>query len=198
MISEPVLLGAVILVGLTSILILIIRDWRLCVAALAVQYIGTFFLVYTSWPVEMAVAKMVAGWMAGAILGMAMSTSIDTWHESEKSQKFGPIFRILAALIIALTITSIVLQSDTWLSMIDIHIRWGSFVLIGFGLLQLSLTTHPLRITIGLLTALSGFEIIYAAIETSILVTGLLAGITLGLALVGAYMLVAPTMEVNP
>ena len=46
-----------------------------------------------------------------------------------------------------------------------------------------------------LLTALAGFEIIYAAIETSVLVTGLLAGINLGLALVGAYLIISPTME---
>jgi len=63
------------------------------------------------------------------------------------------------------------------------------------GLLQLSLTTNPFRIIIGLLTSLSGFELIYAAIETSTLVTGLLAGVNLGLALVGAYLLIAPTME---
>jgi hypothetical protein len=48
-----------------------------------------------------------------------------------------------------------------------------------------------------LLTAFSGFEIIYAVIETSLLVTGLLAVVNLGLALVGAYLLIAPTMEAS-
>jgi hypothetical protein len=198
MVTDPIVLGAVILVSLTSTYILIGKDWRFCIGAVAVQYIGVFLLVNASWPVEMAVAKMVAGWMAGAILGIAMTSVPDTWRESEKSIKFGPIFRILAALIVALTITSLVLHSETWLSMISIPIRWGSFILISLGLLQLSLTSHPLRVIIGLLTSLSGFEIIYAAIESSALVTGLLAGVNLGLALVGAYMLIAPTMESNP
>jgi len=63
------------------------------------------------------------------------------------------------------------------------------------GLLQLGLTALPLRITIGLLTVLSGFEILYAVVETSTLVSGLLAGVSLGLALVGAYLLTIPTME---
>jgi len=195
MTSEPVLIGAVILVSLTSMLILLVRDWRYCVSALAVQYIGVFFLVFPSWPVEMAVAKMVAGWMAGAILGIAMATSSSSWHELDQPARFGPLFRLLAALIVALTVTSLVLHSETWLSMINLPTRWGSFVLISFGLLQLSLTTHPLRIFTGLLTSLSGFEILYAALEMSTLLTGLLAGITLGLALVGAYILVAPSME---
>ena len=155
-------------------------------------------LVNASWPMEMAVVKMVAGWMAGAILGIAMTSVPDTWSDSEKSIKFGLIFRILAAIIIALTISSLIFNSEAWLSMINIPIRWGSFVLISFGLLQVSLTSHPLRVVIGLLTTLSGFEIIYAAVETSALVTGLLAGVNLGLALVGAYMLIAPSMESNP
>jgi hypothetical protein len=198
MVSDPIILGAVILVSLTSTFILIGRDWRYCIAALAVQYVGVFLLVNTSWPVEMAVAKMVAGWMAGAILGIAMTSVTDTWRDSEKSIKFSLIFRIMTAVIVVLTITSLVRHSETWLSMISIPIRWGSFILISFGLLQLSLTSHPLRVIIGLLTSLSGFEIIYAAIETSTLVTGLLAGVNLGLALVGVYMLIVPTMESNP
>jgi len=198
MTSDLFILGAVILVSLTSTYILVGKDWRFCIGAMALQYLGVFILVNASWPVEMAVAKMVAGWMAGAILGIAMTSAPDTWRESEKSIKFGPVFRILAAVILALTITSLVLHSESWLSMISIPIRWGSFILISFGLLQLSFTSHPLRVIIGLLTSLSGFEIIYAAIETSTLVTGLLAGVNLGLALVGAYLLVAPSMEGNP
>ncbi len=196
--SDWIVLGSVILVSLTSIYILIGRDWRYIVGALAVQYVGVFLLVYASWPLEMAVAKMVTGWMAGAILGIAITSVPDTWRESEKSIKFGSIFRILAATILLLTISSLVLHSESWLSMISIPIRWGSFVMMGFGLLQISLTTHPLRVIIGLLTFLSGFEIIYAAIEKSTLVTGLLAGVNLGLALVGAYILIAPSMENNP
>jgi hypothetical protein len=197
MLSESLLLGAVILVSLTSLTILIINDWRTCILALAVQYIGVFVLVYASWPIEMAIAKMVAGWMSGAILGMAMVSTQATSRSSEKSVKFGPLFRILAAIFIFLTIYSVVPHSQSWLPMIAPMLRWGSFILIGYGILQLSLTSNPLRIIIGLLTVLSGYEVIYAAIETSTLVTGLLAGVNLGLALVGAYLLVAPAMESN-
>jgi hypothetical protein len=190
--------GAVILVSLTATFILITRDWRYCILALALQYVGVFILVEASWPVEMAVAKMVAGWMSGAILGIAMASAPTAWRFPDQSIKFGPMFRFLAAIIVVLTIYSLVQHSDTWLSMIISPLRWGSFLLIGFGILQLSFASHPLRVIIGLLTALSGFEIIYAAIETSTLVTGLLAGVNLGLALVGAYILVAPAMESNP
>jgi hypothetical protein len=195
MVSEPIVLTAVVLVSLTSLYNLISRDWRSSIGGLALQYIGVFLLVIISWPLEMAVAKMLAGWMAGVILWVAMTYVPDAWPDAEKSIKFGAIFRLLAALILALAVTSLILQTETWLSTISTPIRWGSFMLIGMGLLQLSLTSHPLKVIIGLLTALSGFEIIYAAIETSTLVTGLLAGITLALALVGAYLLISPSME---
>ena len=195
--AEPIILSAVILVSLSAVFILACRDWRYCIFALAVQYVGVFVLVNASWPLEMAIAKMVAGWMAGAILGIAMISVPGPLREIEGSMKFGPFFRIFAASILTLAIASLIIQSESWLSMISVPLRWGSFMLIGVGLLQLSLTSHPLRVIIGLLTILSGFEIIYAAIETSTLVTGLLAGVNLGLALVGAYLLTAPTMEAS-
>ncbi len=195
---EPVIIGAVVLVGLTATFTLIAKDWRYCILALSMQYVGVFVLVSASWPLEMAVAKMVAGWMSGAILGMAMASSASTWRDAGQSVKFGPAFRVIAAVIVVLTIASLVISSEAWLSMIKTPIRWGSFILIGFGMLQLSLTAHPLRVIIGLLTALSGFEVIYAAVEASTLVTGLMAGVSLGLALVGAYLLLAPAMERNP
>ena len=65
----------------------------------------------------------------------------------------------------------------------------GGLILIGMGVLQLGMTTRPLRVVVGLLTVLSGFEILYAAVESSVLVAGLLAVVNLGLALVGAFML---------
>ncbi len=198
MVSNPIVLVAVVLVCLTSVYNLVSRDWRRTVGCLALQYIGVFLLVNTSWPLEMAISKMLAGWMAGAILWVAMTYVPDVWLDTEKSIKFGAIFRILAALILALAVTSLVLHSESWLSTVSTFVRWGSFMLIAMGLLQLSLTSHPLRVIIGLLTSLSGFEIIYAAIETSTLVTGLLAVVTLALALVGAYLLIAPTMEKSP
>ncbi len=60
---------------------------------------------------------------------------------------------------------------------------------MGTGLLQLGISKSPLRIIIGLLTVICGFEIFYAAVENSTLVTALLAVITLGLAVTGAYIL---------
>ena len=62
---------AVVLVVITSVILLISQDWRMSISALAVQYVGVFVLVALDWPLEMAVSKLIAGWIAGAVLGMA-------------------------------------------------------------------------------------------------------------------------------
>ena len=66
---------------------------------------------------------------------------------------------------------------------------------MGIGVLHLGLTNHPFRIAVGLLTMISGFEVLYAAVESSALVAGLLAVINLGIALAGVYLLVVPSMQ---
>lgn len=192
--SNPVILASVILVSLTATFLFVGRGWRFLIGALGIQYIGVFLLTYASWPLEMAIVKMVAGWMGTAILAIGIFGLPEATRNFDPV-KFGAFFRIMAELIISLAITSVVIHSGSWLSHISSPIRWGSLFLIAMGILQLGLTSHPLRVVIGLLTALSGFEIIYASVESSTLVTGLLAGVNLGLALIGTYMLLAPAME---
>jgi hypothetical protein len=76
----------------------------------------------------------------------------------------------------------------TWLGL-DLPIAWGSLVLIGLGLLHLGITSDPFRVVLSLLSLMAGFEILYASVESSILVAALLAVVNLGLALTGAFFL---------
>jgi hypothetical protein len=71
----------------------------------------------------------------------------------------------------------------------------GGLWLLGLGLLQLAFTREDIRIVIGLLTVISGFEILYATLEASVLMTGLLAMLNIGLAFVGAYLQMASHLE---
>jgi hypothetical protein len=54
----------------TSTAILINRDWRLSLGALAVQYAVAFWLVTRHLPFVMGSAKLITGWMVVAALGM--------------------------------------------------------------------------------------------------------------------------------
>jgi hypothetical protein len=63
------------------------------------------------------------------------------------------------------------------------------------GLLHLGVTDRILQVTIGLMTVLAGFEVLYTAVESSTLVAALLAVINLGLALTGSYLMVAENAD---
>jgi hypothetical protein len=65
------------------------------------------------------------------------------------------------------------------------------------GLMQFGMSSLPGRLMLGLLTLLSGFEILYSSMEKSILVVGLLAILTLGLAFTGAFLLSSREMETH-
>jgi hypothetical protein len=51
------------------------------------------------------------------------------------------------------------------------------------------------RSVVGLLCLLSGFEILYAAVEASLLVAALLGVLNLGVGLAGSYLLQTPGTE---
>jgi len=186
-------LPMVFLVSLTGIILLVSPDWRVSIAALAVQYIGVFVLVVISWPLEMAIVKLVTGWMVCAVLALAKTGAPGRYIE-EQSTIMNVIFRLLAAGLVILVVASTAPRISVWVPEITIEQLLGGWVLIGLGLLHLGLTSSGLRVILGLLTVLAGFEIIYAAVETSVLVAGLLAAVSLGLALVGAYLLVIPSL----
>lgn len=243
-------LPAVLLIFATSLVLLITPLWRRAILALTVQYLAVFLLVAISWPVEMALTKLVAGWIAAFVLSMALvsvtgegllipgaqkkSVSVPKdsvemiapellaeplpsrektrprprLHPVEARQSptpevtspglalpSGRVLRFLSATLVVLTVLSVAPQVQRWITGVRLEQVWGTLLLGGIGLLQLGFTSRPLRTVLGLLTTFSGFEILYAVLESSLLVAGLLSGITLALALAGAYLLLLPTLE---
>ncbi len=194
---ETLALPAVILVAITSVILLAGRDWRLAVSALGAQYVGVFILVALIWPLEMAAVKLVAGWIAAAILGMELVNRPEKSLGDERFGWSGSLFRIFSAGLVGLAVLSFAPDMAKWMLTASYDQILGGLILAGMGLLHLGLTAHPLRTILGLLTVLAGFEILYATVETSALVAGFLAAINLGIALIGAYLLAAPTLEVE-
>ena len=182
---------AVGLIVPVSAALLVIRDWRWMLGLLATLYLAAFILVAQHWPLGMAVVKLVSGWMVVAALGMSRLGLPLPEEELEVPILLeGSAFRLFGASISVLIAVSVGPQIESLIPGIGLPITIGSLVLIGTGLLQLGMTSNVLRVTLGLLTELSGFEILYAAVESSILVAALLAVANLGLALVGSYLLI--------
>jgi hypothetical protein len=182
---------AVVLMVMTSAGLLFVRDWRWNVVLLAVQYLGMFVLTLQHWPIGMASVKVVAGWMSAAILGMTRSGLSEDVTEEENTWLGGRFFRLFAAATVVLIVAVVTPAVDTIMADAGFAVTHGGLLLIGMGLLHLGITTRVLRVAMGLMTVLAGFEIIYATVEGSVLVAALLAVINLGLALVGSYLLIA-------
>ena len=211
---ELLALFGALLITLTSSLILIFDDWRVTVGLLALQYVGAFTLVALEWPLALSISYLVAGWIAGAVLGMAMlslPTQVRKLQDIEGSTTPSSrlvrrlrltstdvpnlIFISLAILLVALAVFAQVPRLVTWIPGLSRIQAWAGLILIFLALLHLGFYSQALRVTIGLLTLFTGFLILYAAINPTTLAAALSATITLGLALSGAYLSLAPHME---
>ncbi len=180
---------AFILIVITAMTILIFRDWRINAIALAVQYLAAFILVSLSWPIGMAVIKLLVGWMATSAIAL---TRI---HQDSSVSTIEPVaslfFRGLAGLLVILVIfvLSPTMQNNLF-PQLELVIIQGGLMLLGMALMQLGTHSETYLIVFSLLSFLSGFEVIHAGLEISTLLTGLLAVTNLGLALVGVYFIV--------
>ncbi len=181
---------------LCAVGILLVRNWRWMTGLLALQYVGVLSLVCISWPVEIAVVKLVAGWMAAAVLFLTYVNIPDSAAETQIELGLpGIFFRGFTALLIVLSMYSLVPVALRWFLGATHQQTLGGLLLLGLGLLQLGLSREAIRIVIGILTVISGFEILYATLEASVLMTGLLAILNIGIAFIGAYLLLASYLE---
>lgn len=171
----------VLLAGLSSLILFINKKWRWNILAMAAIYVSVFWMVLQVWPTGLAVVKLIAGWMAGAILGSAVREDSNLLVEDKTAEQR---FKLVIVFIIWIFSYSI-MQSIKIRLPIPNTLIWGGVLLIITGILQIGMSIRPIRIIFGLLTAFSGFEVLYAGVEQSVLVAGFLVIITLGIALVG-------------
>jgi len=178
-----------LLIVVTSIGILLARDWRWLIIYLSMQYVGVFVLALQHVPLGMATVKIIAGWMGAAILGMTRS-NLDEEEETNILPQ-GRFFRLVAAGVVGLIAVTGAPFVDSMMADAGMAVSIGSLLMIGMGLLHLGVTDQPMRVTIGLMTVLAGFEVLYATVENSVLIAALLATVNLGLALTGSYLMIA-------
>jgi len=182
---------ALVMISVSSALLLLSWDWRLSIGALAAQYIGVTILVTVSWPLAMAATKLIAGWMACTILSLAM-TGGHKYEIGVRPSISGFLYRVFGVGIVGMSMFSVAGDLTGWLVNLDYMQALGTLILVGMGLFHIGIVEKPFRAILGLLTVFSGFEIAYSAVENSLLVSGLLAVVTLGLALTGGYLEVSP------
>lgn len=178
-----------IIIVITSMVILVFRDWRINTISLGVQYLAVFGLVTLSWPVGMAVIKVIVGWMAVAAIGFTCLRHMNETATNEPPAAF--IFRGLLGLVVIFVIfVSAPPVQSAMFPGLDVFIIQSGLMLIGIALMQLGTSSEPYLNIISLLSLLAGFEVIHAGIELSTLLTGLMVIVNLGLALAGVYFII--------
>lgn len=194
----PIEAIASILITLPALGQLVFKDWRTHLLLLVLQYLCLFILAAGIWHFSQAITILIAGWSAAAVLWTAMLSLPGQALESTRSDGSSPIFNLLISLIVALSAFIGAPQIQTWIpQMAEIH-SWGAFILIGLGLLNPILKEGALPVSIGALSIFSGFTILLLHLTSSQLSAAMIAGVTLTVALAGAYLLLVEPTEATP
>ena len=198
----PLLTPALAAMLLAAALLVIVTDWRLSFVALLVEYNGAALLVTQLVLPEVALVKTlvgllvvtllaVTGWQAGFGLGLVPEGDVvPPTRRLGFEVRTGLAFRTLAVLMVAVAAAYIASQPRLALPGLadSPALNTASYVLMGLGLLNLGLTEEPMNAGMGLLTLLIGFEMFYVAVEPSLAVAALLAGVHFAIGLAISYL----------
>lgn len=187
---EFVLWMVALLLLVAAMGLLLSRNWRWSVAFLALQYVGMFLLVSQQWMLGMAASRLITGIMAAFVLTQTL-TDKDTSLPAVEAANLpgGRLFRLFAALLVLISVIQAAALMSEWFINTSLPFLIGALILIGMGLLHLGITANPFRVTLGLLTTLSGFETIFSVLQNSLVVTALMSVVIMALAVVGAYLI---------
>jgi hypothetical protein len=181
-------------------LLVVVTDWRVSFVALLVEYIGVALLLTQLVLFEVAAVKLMVGLLVVSVLTLTgwqlnfgrPPTTGATAPPRRFQLPTGLPFRLMAAMMAVVAATYIASQPQLTLPGLD-HApaaNTASYLLMALGLVNLGLTAEPIDAGMALLTLLIGFEIFYAAVEPSLAVVALLAGVHFGVALGVSYLAV--------
>ena len=192
---------------LTALLIIVAWDWRLAIAALAVQYFASTILFLDVLDPRLSVIKLLVGWFICLMLYFTarqvnwgrlpedVSTEEAVQWRRERQVRFGPYlmpsnapFRVFLALMVALAVVTLSQRAGFRLPAVSQPMNLAIFALCGMGLLGLGLTTEPLKAGMALLTFMTGFELFYNSLEQSVAMLVFLAAANLILVLTISYL----------
>ena len=206
--------GTAVLVALliTAGLLVVLTNWRLLIFVLGAQYILIGLMLTRVVPIELAAVKALVGVMICPVLyitarrmhwGQA-EEEIDAEEDAPRAVQprrrwwwiIGPglpVRVIVTVLALAMSISlasrnPLPITADQTLSR-DLTI--GAFSVMLLGLINEALAENPLKVGLGLLSFLAGFELFFTAVEPTLTIVGLLGLTNLILALAISYLTTA-------
>lgn len=176
----------VIVLAASCLFITVTENWQKIILGYAVSFISAFCIIVQYWSFSFSLVKLLTTLMSLVVLGLSINKRYEEPLPKPKSEL---VFRLVALCLIFIIMVFFVNRTSIYLS-IPMEISLDSLLLIGFGIFQLGITHEPYKIFLAIITLFFGFELIFSANESSLLVNGLLALISLLIALMGGYMIV--------
>jgi hypothetical protein len=199
--TTPALIGLLV----TAVLLVLTNDWRLSFAALGAQYVLAAVLMAQTVIWQVVAAKAVVGALVVVVLtitgraasfgraanGSRAANSDPTRGAPQSPSSDFPTnlpFRGVSTMLAAVAVWYLVTEGDYAFPGLPVGVSLAGYLLIGLGLLNLGLTEEPMNAGMGLLTLMTGFDLIYASIEPSRAVVALMAAMHFGVALAVSYL----------
>jgi hypothetical protein len=162
---------------------------RLMMIAFGVVVLMLFSINIQFWSFGFAASKFLTGLMAMLILALTPGQHIEAnTIKSGAGRIFYSVSFSFCILLVFFTI-----QKTTRFLAVGQDQSMPALLVLLCGFILLGIAQHPFRIIMGLLTIITGFEVLYSAVEQSLLVNGLLGAVMLLIAWVGSYLLM-PTI----
>jgi hypothetical protein len=194
-------------------MMLLLADWRLCLLALAGQYMLMGLLLSQELIPQVAMVKILVGGMVCVVLfvtairiNWGAAIRIES-PSSRRSRLMPPLppriiawdvfpvqlpFRIFTILLgLAVTIG---LSRGYPLPGLTSSLNFAFYWLLLMGFLLMAVCREPFRIGLGLFTLGAGFELFYVLHERSLLVMGLLGTINMAAALAISYLMIVEAL----
>jgi len=176
----------ILLLTAACIYVFLTNDWRRILIAYAIIYVCAFAIVAQYWSFTFSLVKLITGLMSLVVMGFSINRYYSIPLKKVKSEL---VFRLIALCLIFILVTFMVYRISNYLS-ISLEIVLAAMLLIGFGLFQLGITHESYKIFLAILVLFFGFELIFSANEVSLLVNGLLAVVTMLIALMGSFIII--------
>jgi len=200
----------VIGMGICSLLIVVVGDWRLSLMAFGLQSVLLALVSMRLLPFELAVLRMLVGGLVAVI--WFISARQVRWGERQEPARWwllrrgrgerwpllsiGPVMRWLAVGLAGVVFFR--LQGRLTLPVLPADLGLACTWLWLMGFLAMAISDEPLRAGMGLLTITWGFQLLYSALDPSAMSIGLLSGLDLLLGLALAYLMVARGVAGRP
>lgn len=178
-----ILLGAILLLR---------RELLTQLVVLAGMYLIQAAVFLFQYPILFALILIILGWMACAVIGAGRTVRSNLAPPPFRSETVFYMLTYLFAIAAGLVMVD---RATQWFPLLTYLAASIGLVNIFQAVVVIGFSKTSQETIIGLLLLLAGFETIFLHLEISLLVIGLMGGVKLGLAFIGAYWMPSQNRE---